>query len=83
MRVGKNDRIHLSDIFPQYLRSKIGTGIDDKSHLWRLNINGGSQTFVPRITRAANGAIAADHRDPQGGARAKKSQRELRVEGYE
>ena len=33
--------------------------------------------------RRFNGAIAADHRDPQGGARAKKSQRELRVEGYE
>ena len=81
MRVGKNDRIHLSDIFPQYLRSKIGTGIDDKSHLWRLNINGGSQTFVPRITRAANGAIAADRRHALRSARAEKNERELRVEG--
>ena len=47
MRVGENDGVHASDIFPQRLRPEIGTGIDDKSRFRRFNINGGSQTFVP------------------------------------
>jgi hypothetical protein len=83
MRMGEDDRIHPPDIFPQRLGPKIGTGIDDKSHFRRFDINGRSEALIPRINGAANGAIAADRRDALGSTRAEKGERELRVEGCE
>jgi hypothetical protein len=72
--MGKNDRIDASDIFPQSLCAKVSSSIDDKSDFRCLDVDGGAETFVPRISRATNGAVTSDRGDALRRASAKKSE---------
>jgi len=78
--MGKNDRVHASDIFPQGLGAKVSSGIDDKSNLWCLDIDGRAKAFVSWISRATNGAVTPDRGHALRRTGAEKSESELGVE---
>jgi len=70
--MGVNHRIDVIDPLAQALRAEIGAGVDDESALRRNGVDGGAAAAVARIGRRADGAMAADHRDAERGARAEE-----------
>ena len=49
VRMREDNRIEVPNIFAQRLRPEIGAGIDDKSALRSLNVNGRTGAVVARI----------------------------------
>lgn len=73
VRVRHQYRIDLMNFRPQSLRAKIGRGIHEQALALVLNVNRRSQAMVVGIVRAADGAVAPDHRDAMACAGAQKS----------
>jgi hypothetical protein len=77
VRMCKNDRINTVNILAERLCSEIGPGVHHKRALGRFHIDRGAQPLIPRVRRAADFAIAANHRHALRRAGAKKGEREL------
>src|SRR5262245_61387882 len=60
MRVGVKNRVEVADLLPDCLLPKIGSRINQNCVTGVLNQYRWPGATVARITRAANGAVAAD-----------------------
>src|SRR5262245_21774475 len=63
------------DIFPQQLQSQFRGRIDEQVALWSTNEYRAAVALVAGIGRTAHPAVAADHRDADGCARAEEGKR--------
>jgi hypothetical protein len=72
MGVGEEDSIDLLDAMRQSLLTKVRWRIHLETHTTRFEIDAGSPTTVPGIGGRAYGALAPNHRNPDGRAGAKK-----------
>src|SRR5205807_10296242 len=80
MRVRENYRIDFANILAQRLCPEISPSVHHKRRLRSFHIDRGAQPLVTWIRRAADIAIATDHRHTLGRPRAEKSHNQLRVE---
>lgn len=74
MGVCDEDRVDGLDAFAEALLPEVGTGIDDPGGFGGLDVDGGAEAFVARFVGLADGAMAPDDGDADGGAGAEKSE---------
>ena len=79
VRMRENDRIDTANILAQRLCSEIGTSVHHKRALGRFHIDRGAQPLIAWVRRAADFAIATNHRHALRRAGAKERERELRA----
>ena len=74
MVVRQQDGIQMVHVVQQHLGAEIRPGIHQDGQTAVFDQHGGPQALVARIRRAADLAVAGDHRDAGRGARAEKCQ---------
>lgn len=66
--VGIENGVDSWDFFSQGLEAEVRAGVDDDAFAVYLEPGACSRSFVARVARAADGAVAADEGDSTGGA---------------
>jgi len=66
VRMGKNHRIEVADVFAERLSPEIRSGVDNPGALWGANVDRRSQALIARVGRMANGAVATNRRNSLG-----------------
>ena len=81
VRVRDHHGIEPPDVFTQRLRAEIRSRVHDPRTFRGLDVGCGARAFVARIGRAADRAVAREHRDAVRGAGAEEGEGEIAHEG--
>jgi len=79
VRMREDDRIDFANFLAESLCSEIGTSVHHKRALGRFHIDRGAQPLIAWVRRAADFAIATNHRHALRRAGAKERERESRA----